>query len=109
MNEKQDFLLLIKSFFFMTKVEKIIGIVISKENFDVAYVEKEKMKTRKFSYTESEMKKFIGSLPSGSLCVMESTGVYHLRLAHALHEAGIALSVVNPLSVKCFFRLRCIV
>jgi transposase len=37
---------------------------------------------------------------------MESTGVYHLRLAHALHEAGIALSVVNPLSVKRFIQSK---
>ena len=37
---------------------------------------------------------------------MESTGVYHLRLAHALHEAGIPVSVVNPLSVKRFIQSK---
>ena len=37
---------------------------------------------------------------------MESTGVYHLRLAHALYEAGISVSVVNPLSVKRFIQSK---
>ena len=40
--------------------------------------------------------------PQGDHCVMEATGKYHLRLAYALLEAGIRVSVVNPLSVKRF-------
>lgn len=35
---------------------------------------------------------------------MEATGVYHLRLAYALTNATINVSVVNPLSVKNFSR-----
>jgi transposase len=90
----------------LAKIIKKVGIDISKENFDVAYIENGKMKTKKYSYTMVEIKKFINSLDSDSHCVMESTGVYHLRLAHALHEAGIGLSVVNPLSVKRFIQSK---
>jgi len=90
----------------MTKVVKIIGIDISKESFDVACIESGKMKTHKYSYTASDIKKFI-SFPDNEVhCVMESTGIYHLRLAHALYEAGIPLSVVNPLSVKRFIQSK---
>jgi transposase len=33
---------------------------------------------------------------------MESTGTYHLHPATFLHDRGIGVSVVNPLSVKRF-------
>jgi transposase len=90
----------------MTKVVKKIGIDISKENFDAAYIENGKMKTKKYSYTVVDIKKFISSIDIEFHCIMESTGVYHLRLAHVLHEAGIPVSVVNPLSVKRFIQSK---
>jgi transposase len=90
----------------MTKIVKKVGIDISKENFDVAYIENDKMKTKKYSYTMVAIKQFINSLDDDSHCIMESTGVYHLRLAHALYDAGISLSVVNPLSVKRFIQSK---
>ena len=90
----------------MTKVEKSIGIDISKENFDVAFCESGRMKTKKYSFSVSDIKKFISLPDVESHCVMESTGVYHLRLAHALHEAGIPVSVVNPLSFKRFIQSK---
>ncbi len=34
--------------------------------------------------------------------VMEATGVYHERLAHALHKAGAKVSVVNPARIRDF-------
>ena len=90
----------------MTKIIQKVGIDISKENFDVAYIENEKMRTKKYSYTAADIKQFIASLSVGSQCVMEATGIYHLRLAHALYDAGIGLSVVNPLSVKRFIQSK---
>jgi transposase len=90
----------------MAKLVKKVGIDISKENFDVAYIESGKMKTRKYAYTASDIKKFISFMDTSSHCVMESTGVYHLRLSHALYEAGIPVSVVNPLSVKRFIQSK---
>jgi transposase len=90
----------------MAKLEKKVGIDISKENFDVAYIEGGKLKTHKYSYTESAIKQFISLQDNATHCVMESTGVYHLRLSHALYEAGISVSVVNPLSVKRFIQSK---
>jgi transposase len=90
----------------MAKLEKKIGIDISKEKFDVSYIESGKMKTGKYSYTESDINKFISLLDKETHCVMESTGVYHLCLSHALYEAGIPVSVVNPLSVKRFIQSK---
>ncbi|MEO8394848.1 MAG: IS110 family transposase [Chloroflexota bacterium] len=38
------------------------------------------------------------------LVVMENTGTYWMPLARFLHQAGCAVSVVNPLAAKHFFR-----
>jgi transposase len=103
---KTRLLPLCKKRFLMAKLDKKIGIDISKENFDVACIEAGRVKTRKYSYTEADIKRFISSLDSASHCVMESTGVYHLRLSHALYEAGIPVSVANPLSVKRFIHSK---
>ncbi len=37
---------------------------------------------------------------------MEATGYYHYRLAQFLYKNGIAVSVVNPLSVKRFIQMK---
>ena len=36
---------------------------------------------------------------------MEATGIYHTKLAVALHNAGIFVSVVNPLCIKNYSRM----
>ncbi|OGX80910.1 IS110 family transposase, partial [Hymenobacter glacialis] len=41
-------------------------------------------------------------VPAGAVCVLEATGPYGLRLLAALHQAGQAVCVVNPLSVRRF-------
>ena len=37
---------------------------------------------------------------------MEATGYYHYRLAQFLDKNGVAVSVVNPLSVKRFIQMK---
>ena len=39
-------------------------------------------------------------------CVMEASGVYYLQLAICLHEHGMIVSVVNPLTIKRFSQMR---
>ncbi len=45
-------------------------------------------------------------LPLGAQLVMEASGPYYLPLASYLHQAGWALSVVNPLIVRRFAQMR---
>jgi len=87
----------------MTKLIKIIGIDISKETFDVAYEKKGKFINKKYNYNDESILTFI-SLIGDAHCIMESTGTYHCRLAHALYANNISVSVVNPLSVKRFIQ-----
>jgi transposase len=49
---------------------------------------------------------FAKALPKEALVVMEATGYYHYRLAQFLDKKKIAVSVVNPLSVKRFIQMK---
>lgn len=89
----------------MANVNKIIGIDISKEKFDVCFsFQPCGYSSRGYTYNAEGIKSFLKDVPSDSVCIMEATGVYHLRLAYALNKLGIFVSVVNPLSVKNFSR-----
>ena len=55
------------------------------------------------SHTDSELIEladFIKSLPGETKVVMEYTGTYYEPIANALHNAGIFVSVVNPLVIN---------
>ena len=45
-------------------------------------------------------------IKTGSLFVMEVTGIYHLNLAKYLHLKNIAVAVVNPLRIKRFSQMH---
>ena len=89
----------------MANVNKIIGIDISKETFDACFsFQTCGYSSRSYTYNAEGIKSFLKNVPSDSVCIMEATGVYHLRLAYALNKVGVFVSVVNPLSVKNFSR-----
>jgi transposase len=84
-----------------------VGIDISKGYFDVALPKAEKHRHLRL---ENNLKGFgklvkeIGDLEA--CCVMEASGPYYLQLATFLHGKGIAVSVVNPLSIRRFCQMR---
>ena len=80
-----------------------IGVDISKAYFDADVPGKG---VKRFKNTRGGIKQFIRHLPDDARCVMESTGNYGYRLATALVNAGIATSMVNPLSVKRFSQMK---
>ena len=86
----------------MTNIVNYSGIDISKNKFDVSIEQAGSILSKSFSYTSDGMESFLSYLPSGCHCIVESTGTYHSRLASFLYLSGIAVSVVNPLSVKRF-------
>lgn len=86
---------------------KVIGIDISKASFDVAFQEKdERFVFHKFPNNLKGFKKFMKVVDLDDHCVMEATGSYYLHLANYLFDKGIRLSVVNPLQIKHFVRMR---
>jgi transposase len=87
----------------MTKVKQIIGVDVSKDKFDVW-----NSLTGHHSYTNNStgFKKFLKSIDFGMHCVMESTACYYQQLALFLYENNIAVSVVNPISIKRFIQMK---
>ena len=87
----------------MIKNTNYFGIDISKDVFDVSGADGNH---HQFKNDLSGFKKLLRLTNEFSHCVMESRGVYHLRLCYYLEEKGIAVSVENPLSIKRFIQMR---
>jgi len=86
------------------------GIDVSKKKVDCAWLRDPvtgKIKTRVFLNTPQGFQQLLKwSLAQTHAVVeelhfsLEATGVYHEALAHALHEGGAQVAVLNPLQVK---------
>jgi transposase len=81
----------------------VIGIDVSKAKLDVAWTSSGALETIK-NQAGMIREKLISKIedPSNTVVVMEATGGYESELAETLHEAGIALSIVNPRRVRDF-------
>jgi transposase len=55
-------------------------------------------KAQKFTNTPADRARLVDKLVklTGIIVCLEATGVYHFDLSIALHDAGVALMVVNP-------------
>lgn len=88
---------------------KVIGIDISKASFDVSFKKYQDGYAHfKFSNDTKGFRKFFVHITSSDHCIMEASGPYYLFLAHYLYEKGVKVSVVNPLQIKHFVRMRMI-
>ena len=87
----------------MDKYSKIHGVDISKDFFDVI---DDLGNHYQFDNSLNGFRKYLKTLDAESLVVMEATGYYHYLLAQFLHDSDIAVSVVNPLSVKRFLQMK---
>lgn len=84
-----------------------VGIDISKSFFDVALPQAGKYQHLHLSNDEKGFRKLLEAIKElEAVCVMEASGPYYLRLASFLHQQGVAVSVVNPLSVRRFCQMR---
>lgn len=92
----------------MKKSNNYVGIDISKLTFDVAICNSEsKYKYFKFANKHEGFILFLNLLKeSESICVMEASGPYYLKLATFLSENGIDVCVINPLIIRRFSQMR---
>lgn len=81
--------------------ELFIGVDVSKDHLDI-YLSNNKSK--KIKNKDKSIQTYLKSIKELriSLVVLEATGGYEQRLVKALHESGIAVSVVNPRYTKNF-------
>lgn len=83
-----------------------VGIDVSKAAFTVAYSSAKTGRTRVFRNTAKGVHEFIQTISAGEHhCVLEATGNYSALLVYLLTEAGITVSLENPLKIKNFSRV----
>lgn len=87
-------------------MSKFIGIDISKQTFDVSFLEKSIYKHEVYANNASGFKQFIQILDKEDYCIMEASGCYYLQLANFLYDKGIKVVVENPLVIKRFGQSR---
>ena len=87
----------------MNKNTEIFGIDISKDVFDVYSYQNGH---QSFKNDSQGFKSFLKEIAKDALVVMEATGYYHYLFAQFLHKKKVQVSVVNPLSVKCFIQMK---
>lgn len=96
----------------ITMIRNYIGIDIAASSFVSARPTLTKgFQVQTWAYqTPQQIACFVASLnPTTDHCVLEATGNYHLRLTHALLEAKVAVSVVNPLAVKRYGQMLALI
>jgi transposase len=80
------------------------GIDVAKNSFDVNINGQKQV--WHFDYTDDQIKQCIERLTQEQvkLTVMEATGGYEMKLAIALQNAGLAISIINPRRIRDFAR-----
>ena len=85
----------------------IVGIDISKAYFDASWRRDDGMdEQHRYSQDPAGYAALVSVTPAGSVYVMEATGVYYLKLAHALYEHGQRVAVVNPLVIRRYGQMK---
>jgi transposase len=91
----------------MTKVTIYIGVDVSKLTLDIAIPQREgNFLHRKISNDLAGFSKLLPMLPASCCVVMEATGSYYMPFAYFLHNHHHLVSIVNPLSVNHFCKMR---
>lgn len=91
----------------MTKVAIYVGVDVSKKTLDIAIKQSSgHYLHRKISNDQQGFKKILALLPSDSCVVMEATSSYYMPFAYFLYHNSISVSIVNPLSVNHFCKMR---
>lgn len=92
----------------MKKSKNYLGIDISKLTFDVAICNSDgKYRYFKFANNQEGFNSFLELLDkSESICVMEASGPYYLKLATFLSKQDIDICVINPLIIRRFSQMR---
>lgn len=82
-----------------------VGIDVSKATFTVAYSSAKTGRTKEFKNTTNGVHQFVQTISAEEHhCVLEATGNYSALLVYLLSEAGITVSLENPLKIKNFSR-----
>lgn len=89
-------------------MKTFIGIDVSKRSVDVAFSDGARFRVKHFAHNHAQTAEAIlAEVPVSDVhIVLEATGNYCYQLATSFHLAGLPVSVVNPLRIKHFGKMR---
>lgn len=94
----------------MRNFQTIIGIDVAQDSLSISIFDGKSHQIKEFNYTKREIRKELitpfKKIKGSVVFVMESTGIYHTRLAYWLCEEGFNISVVNPLIIKRYGQMH---
>lgn len=91
----------------MTNIANYVGVDVSKKTLDIAIPKEDgAYQHKKISNTKEGFKSLVRYLPPQCCCVMEATSSYYMPFAYFLHCLNISVSIVNPLTVNHFCKMR---
>lgn len=106
-DRKQPDALMSDKIFRMTKVAIYVGVDVSKKTLDIAVKQPDgHYLHKKISNDRPGFKKALSLMADNCCVVMEATGSYYMPFAYFLHSNNILVSIVNPLSVNHFCKMR---
>lgn len=87
-------------------MSKIIGIDVSKQTFDVAFLKETTWHHKVFKNEHDGFKQLLELVDFGDWLVMEASGPYYLRLATTLSNSKHKVCVLNPLIIRRYSQTR---
>lgn len=91
----------------MTKVTNYVGVDVSKKTLDIAILQSDgNYLHKKATNNQVGFNKLLSLIPMGSCVVMEATSSYYMPFAYFLNANKTNVSIVNPLSVNHFCKMR---
>jgi len=88
-------------------IHQVLGMDVSKETVDISIYNGSYHSHKVLKNTPRVLLSYIKKYDKQTLhLVMESTGIYHLRLAMAASEHGYMVSIVNPLIIKRYGEMK---
>lgn len=87
-------------------MNKCIGIDIAKQTFQVCFLATETTDSQSFENNTRGFELLAAQLGKEDLIAMEATGPYFLSLALYLFDRGFRVSVLNPLVIKHYGRMK---
>lgn len=87
----------------------MVGIDVSHEKLDIAYLGPQGWETSRISNTWADVQAFATGLSQKKpdcCCIVEYTGTYSSKIALALAEAGIKVSLITPMQSRAFAKMK---
>ncbi len=94
----------------MKTFQTVIGIDVAQDSLSISIFDGKTHQIKELNYSKKDIRKELitpfKKIKESIVFVMESTGIYHTRLAYWLCDEGFTISVVNPLIIKRYGQMH---